>query len=420
MRVRENLLKLVRLSLICAAATSSIALAGNATVSWDANTESDLSGYKIYYGIQPNHNYQNVVDVGDVTSFTINNLENGRTYYFAVTAYDFSGNESSFSTEVSADIGTGNSDPPAATPPELVNAVPIGETQVDVIFNEALDKASAENVLNYSINNGVQVLSATLDASETIVHLITSAHQAGRDYVLSVSGVKDKAGTEIAAGSSTSYSISGGDSPPALVSVVLQGATQIDVTFSEPLDKASAEDKNHYAINLNMEVKAAILSTNLVTVHLLTSKHQDNLEYTLTVNNIKDADGTLIPANSSIRYLIDLGGSDTGGPSTTFSLFPNYPNPFNPETQIRFYLEKGREVELKVYNPLGQLIKSLITADLSPGYHSVVWDGTNGDGKQVPTGVYMYVLEVSRELQEGSLLVNVAIERRVRKMTLIR
>lgn len=70
-----------------------------ATVSWGANTESDLSGYKIYYG-SFSGSYDVVQDVRNATSFRVGSLIIGNTYYFAVTAYDFSGNESNFSDEV--------------------------------------------------------------------------------------------------------------------------------------------------------------------------------------------------------------------------------------------------------------------------------------------------------------------------------
>ncbi len=76
------------------------------TVSWDANTETDLAGYKIYYGQTSRGNvqfagYSNLRDVGDVTSYVISNMDPGR-WYFSVTAYDLTGNESLYSLEVSA------------------------------------------------------------------------------------------------------------------------------------------------------------------------------------------------------------------------------------------------------------------------------------------------------------------------------
>ena len=79
---------------------------GKATLSWSPNTEMDLAGYKIYYGATPrtgncpSGGYPQKVDIGNKTSYTIDKLEKGKTYYFSITSYDKSGNESCFSTEV--------------------------------------------------------------------------------------------------------------------------------------------------------------------------------------------------------------------------------------------------------------------------------------------------------------------------------
>ncbi len=79
---------------------------GQATLSWDPPTTNadgtpltDLAGYKIYYGTSSNNYFQNI-DVGNVTTYTIDNLTDGLTYYFVATAYDTSGNESQYSNEV--------------------------------------------------------------------------------------------------------------------------------------------------------------------------------------------------------------------------------------------------------------------------------------------------------------------------------
>lgn len=81
------------------------AWAGTATLIWDPNAESDLAGYRVHYGTSPG-SYTQVQDAGNVTEQTLNNLTEGQTYYFAVTAYDTSGNESGYSNEVSKLIGT--------------------------------------------------------------------------------------------------------------------------------------------------------------------------------------------------------------------------------------------------------------------------------------------------------------------------
>lgn len=68
------------------------------TVEWDANTEVDLAGYKVYSG-SSSGNYDKVVDVGNKTSYTLDLLDN-QDNYIVVTAYDTSNNEGEFSNEV--------------------------------------------------------------------------------------------------------------------------------------------------------------------------------------------------------------------------------------------------------------------------------------------------------------------------------
>ena len=90
-------------------ALNTAALAINASLSWDGNTESDLSGYKIYFGVVSG-SYGDPVDVGNTKSHTLSDLADG-TYYFTVTALDTSGNESLFSNEVSKTFSsTSNND----------------------------------------------------------------------------------------------------------------------------------------------------------------------------------------------------------------------------------------------------------------------------------------------------------------------
>jgi carbon monoxide dehydrogenase subunit G len=86
---------------------TSALFAGDATLSWNPPTTNenntpltDLAGFKVYYGAVPG-NYSTSIDAGNVTTYQVNNLTDGLTYYFVTTAYDTSGNESSYSNEVS-------------------------------------------------------------------------------------------------------------------------------------------------------------------------------------------------------------------------------------------------------------------------------------------------------------------------------
>ena len=71
-----------------------------ALLTWDANQESNLAGYKVYFGTS-SKTYGTPIDVGNSTTHTVPNLSQGIQYFFSVTAYDISGNESLFSNEAS-------------------------------------------------------------------------------------------------------------------------------------------------------------------------------------------------------------------------------------------------------------------------------------------------------------------------------
>ncbi len=88
-----------------ASASTSSPKTASATVSWNANTESDLAGYRIYVGTRSgSYGFVGPFEVSNRTSFTIANLPTGTTYFFAVSAFDKSGNESAKSAEVSKSL----------------------------------------------------------------------------------------------------------------------------------------------------------------------------------------------------------------------------------------------------------------------------------------------------------------------------
>ncbi|MFH1851718.1 MAG: FG-GAP-like repeat-containing protein [Candidatus Neomarinimicrobiota bacterium] len=78
----------------------------------------------------------------------------------------------------------------------------------------------------------------------------------------------------------------------------------------------------------------------------------------------------------------------------SYKLLPNYPNPFNPVTNIEFVLPIDKQVSLKVYNMLGQHVRTLVGNELrQAGHHQVQWNGMNEAGTPVASGVYIYSLE---------------------------
>ena len=87
--------------------------------------------------------------------------------------------------------------------------------------------------------------------------------------------------------------------------------------------------------------------------------------------------------------------AETTPPPTAFALGANYPNPFNPATTIPFVVPAGvGEVDLTVYNVLGQPVRRVWTGSLAAGEHRLAWDGRDAQGQSVAAGVYWYRLQV--------------------------
>ncbi len=86
-------------------------------------------------------------------------------------------------------------------------------------------------------------------------------------------------------------------------------------------------------------------------------------------------------------------GVDTAELPAAVALAPNFPNPFNPTTQIRFGLPTDQRVALRVYDVQGRLVATLAERSLPAGHHQVTWHGVDDNGSPVASGTYVYRLE---------------------------
>ncbi len=78
-------------------------------------------------------------------------------------------------------------------------------------------------------------------------------------------------------------------------------------------------------------------------------------------------------------------------------LKPNYPNPFNPTTQIKFGLPAAAHVLLQIMNIRGQTVRLLVDDIKTAGWHTVTWDGKNESGHDVASGIYLYMIEADNK-----------------------
>ena len=89
---------------------------------------------------------------------------------------------------------------------------------------------------------------------------------------------------------------------------------------------------------------------------------------------------------------------------TEFALSDNYPNPFNPETKIGYFVPRACQVRLEVFNLLGQKIRILVNERQTVGNREVSWDGKNEAGEQVASGVYFYKLQAEAFVQTKKMV----------------
>ncbi|MDD3524619.1 MAG: M14 family zinc carboxypeptidase [Candidatus Cloacimonetes bacterium] len=86
------------------------------------------------------------------------------------------------------------------------------------------------------------------------------------------------------------------------------------------------------------------------------------------------------------------------------ALYPNFPNPFNPETTIRFSLAQTDEVSLEVFNLRGQKVRSYRPGTMNPGNHKVIFDGMDDNGSPLASGVYFYRLKAGAFSQSRKMI----------------
>lgn len=151
-------------SVICLSlASASSVSAGDATLSWDPNSETNLGGYKVYYG-SASRVYGTPLTVGNTTTFTVSGLDAG-TYYFSVTAYDTSGIESGFSNEVSKTVVATPSD---TTPPQIIGVTVASIADTSVVVTWSTDEAATSQV-EYG-------LTSTYGSSTTVASTLVVSH----------------------------------------------------------------------------------------------------------------------------------------------------------------------------------------------------------------------------------------------------
>jgi len=133
------------------------------------------------------------------------------------------------------------------------------------------------------------------------------------------------------------------------------------------------------------------------------------LDSTIRLENVSFIPGYL--STTSDHYPVSARFKFTGGTSVSvsdrnelhnsFTLQGNYPNPFNPTTQIGFSIPENGQVDISVFNLLGQQIGSLFSSNLKKGYHEILFDGSN-----LASGIYYYSVRFNGNSKSGKFILS--------------
>lgn len=316
-----------------------------ASLTWNVATDNvGVKGYKLYYGTHSvtadGGSYdKGPIDVGNKISYNVAGLTNGTKYYFAMTAYDAAGNESTnYSVEASATPLHGAADKEA---PKVTKAEAVDRNHVRVTFNEAvqLPATHAENafaIKNDTTSVQLAVKTVTMDPADQTkkaVILETANQQAGASYILTAGiDVKDTAGNPIVSGTSDTAAFTGTDilastqqASPFQTQQTTQGPQFVSVTATDPthlvvaFDKAVVLKKNptenfiiteEQVIENTLDVLSVTLNSS-ATQATITTAPMKPISYNLIAVDIVDTKGTPLSVENNATVFMGAKGGAT-------------------------------------------------------------------------------------------------------------
>ncbi len=249
------------------------------------------------------------------------------------------------------------------------------------------DSVTFENATAFSGEAGSLAISmALIDSSYALAIPLAAEHPALRIDSLqvtdsSLSGLRMYQEIEDSARSTVTYVIAASDN-----------------SLSTPI----APGVYNGALTLYFTAKS--LDTNISTESLIPSA--DSISLLATGSGLYYAPQTR-HGTIAIGFATDVTPEDEPPEKPqSFEVAPNFPNPFNGGTKFRVYLPRTSPVEVRVFNILGQLVRTIHSGEMSLGWQTLGWDGQDSHGLAAPTGVYFYEVKwQNRRIVRKALLI---------------
>ncbi|RUS45230.1 Ig-like domain-containing protein [Cohnella sp. AR92] len=265
----------------------------------DSDDARDTRNYSINNNVRVNR--ATLASDGKTVTLYTSELKNGQEYKLTVRGIaDLAGNTMNTQKDISFRAINDHDKP------YIVNVNVLGNSTVELQFNEKINADQAKKTSNYSVNNGLRVTNAVLNDNGDTVILTTSKQTDAVLYTLTVQGISDLAGNVMDKVSNLYFGGLVDRDPPTIVGLQAS-ARQVVLTFSERLDNASAVRAGNYKLEGGLgSVKSAAYDDSKRTVTLVTDAQNPGTVYAVVVNQVKDLSGNLIEANTRVQFV----GSD--------------------------------------------------------------------------------------------------------------
>ena len=357
-------------------------------IGWQTDEASDSFlryGASTAYG----RTYGSALDGTDHV-LTLSNLAAGSTYHFQVASVDATGNGPVLSADLSFQtLAMADETPPVITDGPSVLYLADKEAKIAWTTDELGD-----SYLEYGLDN-TYGLSEVVSKDGRDHRLSLTNLSTGATYHYRVASTDPLGNGPTFSADQTFTTAATPDTEAPAIPVNLAGAwvgAEIVLTWQPNTEP----DLAGYHIYRKDTIDGAVGSFGLVATRVTDTTYVDAavtgaVAYTYTITSV---DISVNANESALSAAVDILGPTTGVSDGSnlprkFALHPNYPNPFNPTTTIRFDLPEAVHVDLKIYNLLGQEVVALKNSELQPGYHHLIWNGRDRSGRELATGIYI-------------------------------
>jgi hypothetical protein len=202
--------------------------------------------------------------------------------------------------------------------------------------------------------------------------------------------------------------------PTTLDTVQISGENSLDwvtIKWTKSVDPDGNEVS--YWFNLDDTYYVSLRDTTYDLSHsvLLANWYYNELSartFNITVSAMDQAQLSAVPINGGSQKIFAnrlqfLSTTDDLIPKS-FKLYQNSPNPFNPNTHIRFDLSKNESISLMIYNVVGKEVAQIKRDNLSAGQHVINWKGQDQYGERLPSGLYIYRLVAGNKISTKKML----------------